>query len=587
MKRKCPKCGSIEESKFCTNCGQDLTDAAIVKTCPKCGAETTSKFCVQCGTRIDQEKVIDSQSSSEPKTVIRELESKSYDTKQQEEEKRRLAKQKEEEEKQRLAKQKEEEEKQRLAKQKEEEEKQRLAKQKEEEEKRRLAKEKEEERQRKEIIKNKLRDKKKYEEALSYMEHADQTDDKAVAAEFFRKAESMFDELLGWEDSEEKSLVCARKAKECEISVESKTIAEKGKIREIRQIDAPAEKENIGKGNSAKKESSSEKASSAGNKKTKTAIVAVLIGVLVIGGAIFALTQGKDSNKQDVKTSEEGSSKDSGEIFQGDLIAIEDAPTIEWDTGSAVLTNYQIEKSEYDGDCVNLYFDYSKTGGEDESFNSALDVGVFQNGYELDEKTSTTTDAENKAFDQVKEGASLTAARGFMLNDSSELTVVLTAYDKDYNKIIERTKITIPDDKGKEISGNDKYFEKTDETPIKDGISIKSKTGEVKLAGYKWTEYEGDEMLVLYFDFTNFTDDEQAMSGSDFNVTVFQNGVEQDNSGWSTSETEAHFFSQVQKDTTMHCGYSYSIPEKTEIEIKITCWTDDGEKTEEQVVSIK
>ena len=616
MKRKCPKCGSIEESKFCTNCGQDLSGADIVKICPKCGAETTSKFCIQCGTKMDQENVDSNKGSNEQKSVIKEPESKSQDIKQkeeeekqrlakqkeeeekqrlaklkEEEEKQRLAKLKEEEEKQRLAKLKEEEEKQRLAKQKEEEEKQRLAKLKEEEEKQRLAKQKEEERIKKEKIRSELRNKKKYEEALSYMEHAEQADDKNVAAEFFRKAEAMFDELLDWENAEENSLICARKAKACEIAAESKIITEKGSRNEDSPIDTSPKAETVepvaSKDNT---KAAPAKEVPKGKSKSKIAIIAVLIGALVIGGAVIALTQGKTNNSQSSNggnTAEDDGASAGGDAYQGDLIKVEDGPTIEWDTGSAVLTNYQIEKSEDEGDCVNLYFDYSKTGGEDESFSSALDVGVFQNGYELDEKSFLTTDAEDKSYDQVRSGASITAARGFLLNDASEFTVVLTAYDEDDNKIVERAKITIPDDEGGKISGSKKYFEDTGETPIKDGIDLKCKTGEVKIAGYKWTEYDGEEMLVLYFDFTNLTDEEQSMSGSDFNVTVFQNGVEQDSSGWTTSEAESHYFSLVQKGTTIHCGYSYSVPEKTEIEVKITCWADDDEKTEEQVVKVK
>ena len=570
MKKKCPKCGSIEESTFCTVCGQNLMGEDIVKICPTCGAETTRKFCTHCGTRMDQE-------TTEQK--VRETEEAA----------KREAKQREEEEKARLAKQKEEEEKARLAKQREEE-KARLAKQKEEEEKRRIALQKEkEEEERKEQLRKSLQKKKKYEEAISYMEHADQTDDKKVAASFYRKAESLFEQVVDWEDAEDKILQCARKAKACEIAVESERIAQ-GKNEDI-QADiqsnsTTAEAETLEKKNAAV----AEKRSSGGKPKTKAIIAAAIIGVLVIGGAIFAVTHGKANSNQEAGsdvTSETSNSPNGGDVYVGDLISVDDGPEITWDTGSAVLTHYQLEKSEYDGDCVNLYFDYSKTGGEDESFSSALDVGVFQNGYELDEKTTTTTDEENKAFDQVKEGASITASKGFILNDSSELTVVLTAYDEEYNKIIERTTITIPDDKAKGISGNKEYFEETGEVPIKDGISIKSKTGEVKITGYKWTEYEGDEMLVLYFDFTNLSDDEQAMSGSDFNVTVFQNGVEQDNSGWTTSEAESHFFSQVQKDTTMHCGYSYSIPEKTEIEVKLTCWSDSDEIVKEQSISVK
>ena len=619
MKKKCPRCGSIEESKFCTVCGQNLMGDDIVKICPTCGAETTRKFCTYCGTKMDQEsannnvqnteevsKRDSTKSEEEEKAQLakqKEEEEKARLAKQrEEEEKARLARQKEEEEKARLAKQREEEEKARLAKQKEEEEKARLAKQREEEEKARLAKQREdeekrkialqkekEEEERKEQIRKSLQKKKQYEEAVSYMEHADQTDDKKVAASFYRKAESLFEQLIGWEDSEDKILQCARKAKACEIAVESERIAQ-GKQEDSQPDNQPSgtatEVEISEKKNAVVKEKKAQN-----NKpKSKTLIVAVIIGALVIGGAIIALTQGKTDSNQDASndvTSETNTSSDGGEMYAGDLIAIDGGPELTWDTGSAVLTHYQFEKNEYDGDCVNLYFDYSKTGGEDGSFIDAFSVAVFQNGYALDQKTTTTTDAESKAFDEVKSGASITAANGFILNDSSELTVVLTAYDKDYNKIVERTKITIPDDQAKVVSGNKKYFEETGEKPVKDGISIKSKTGEVKITGYKWTEYEGEEMLVLYFDYTNLADDEQSMSDSDINVTVFQDGVEQDSSGWSTSETESHYFSQVQKGTTMHCGYSYSIPEKSEIEVKLTCWLDDNEVTEEQVINVK
>ena len=132
-----------------------------------------------------------------------------------------------------------------------------------------------------------------------------------------------------------------------------------------------------------------------------------------------------------------------------------------------------------------------------------------------------------------------------------------------------------------EISNN------TGEEAIKDGMSIKDKEGELKLTGYKWSEYEGDEMLVLYFDYTNLQDVETSLSSSSFNIKVFQNGVEQENSGWSASEAESHYFSKVQKGTTMHCAYSYSVKEKSEIDVKFTCYTDDGEKNKEQKVSVK
>ena len=545
--------------------------------------------------RAEEEKRLAEQKAEEEKRLARLKEEKEKLAKQKAEEER-LAKQKAEEERiakqkaeaERLAKQKAEEE--RLAKLKAEEE--RLAKQKAEEEKR-LAKLREEEEKRKEQIKNSLREKKKYEEALSYMEYADQADNKSVAAEFYRKAEVLFEQVVGWEDAEDKSLLCARKAKLCEIEVESLKIAEKKKEEEKQPDTRIPETAADMQTNEKEEPDITAGKESDGNKKSKGLIVAAIIGLLVIGGVVFAMTQGKTSSSTQTDNSSETSesstseSSSNGESYAGDLIPAEDPIEIKWDNGSAVLTNYQIEKSQYDGDCVNLYFDYTKTGGEDDSFSSALDVGVFQNGYELDEKTSLTTDAEENAYNQLKNGATTTAARGFVLNDASELTVVLTAYDKDYNSIIERTKLTIPEENAEKITGNKKYFEDTGETKVEDGVSLKSKDGEVVLTGYKWNEYEGEEMLTLYFDYTNLRENESSMTESNINVTVFQNGVEQEGSGWSTSEAESHYFSRVQNGTTMHCGYSFSVKDKSDIDVKLTYYGDDGEINEEKTISIK
>ncbi len=43
---KCPKCGQEAESKFCPNCGINISEPP---KCPKCGAVATSPFCPECG----------------------------------------------------------------------------------------------------------------------------------------------------------------------------------------------------------------------------------------------------------------------------------------------------------------------------------------------------------------------------------------------------------------------------------------------------------------------------------------------------------------------------------------------------------
>lgn len=580
MKKKCPKCGSIEESKFCTKCGQNLTGPDIVKICPTCGAEVTSRFCVYCGTKMDQEDAAEKKQSMDTQAVPVDDE----------------AKQKEEEEKRRLAQQKEEEEKRRIVQQKEEEEKRRIAQQKEEEEKRRIAQQKEEEeRKRKEELQKSINNRKKYEEAISYMESAEQADDKHVAAEFYRKAEAIFDHLLGWENSEEKSFECSRKAKACEIAIESEAIAEKKAMQAASVSNSitetePVKEETVIEAAPAdtEKEPVKEKAKVTKPKpKSKTLLIAVLIGAVAIAGILFALTHNKSGSAENTSAETTEESGENIEPASGDLIELDEKIELEWDAGKVVLTHYQLEKTEEDGDVVNLYFDYQKTGGEQESFTSAIETDVFQNGYELDEKTFTTVDAENNAFNDLKTGASITAARGFILNDSSELSVVLTAYDKDYNEVVKKTSITIPDDAAADITGSKKYFEDTGETSIKDGKSVKTTEGELKLTGYKWTEYEGEEFLIVYYDYTNLLDKESSLADSNFYSKVFQNGVEQDNSGWATTEAENHFFARVQKGTTIHCGRSYQLNDKSDIEVELVGYTDDDEVKEEQTVKVK
>lgn len=50
--KKCPSCGARTDSKFCPECGTDLSSVPEVKICPNCGAESTTKFCPECGANL-------------------------------------------------------------------------------------------------------------------------------------------------------------------------------------------------------------------------------------------------------------------------------------------------------------------------------------------------------------------------------------------------------------------------------------------------------------------------------------------------------------------------------------------------------
>ena len=50
---KMSNCMKITESKFCPECGFDLSTVET-SVCPNCGTESNSKFCPNCGTNMTE-----------------------------------------------------------------------------------------------------------------------------------------------------------------------------------------------------------------------------------------------------------------------------------------------------------------------------------------------------------------------------------------------------------------------------------------------------------------------------------------------------------------------------------------------------
>lgn len=82
----------------------------------------------------------------------------------------------------------------------------------------------------------------------------------------------------------------------------------------------------------------------------------------------------------------------------------------------------------------------------------------------------------------------------------------------------------------------------------------------------------GDKCLVLYFDFTNDTEENKAFSTS-FSVYAFQNGVEIDHSMWHVNENTKNSNREVQPGTTVVVAESFVLSEDTSaVEIEIRPW---------------
>ena len=355
IKRKCPKCGAVVDSKFCTSCGQDLTGPDIVKICPNCGTETTAKFCTGCGTKLiddavgavkagvsttnipsntagnesnisaselvqkakklGAQKVKDIEKNAETKRALKEKEAELLRIKQEKEAELIREKQEREVEQLRIQQRMKAEE---SARQIEEERKK--AREKEEQEKKR----------------KRIEQKRINEEALTYLETAAKTEDHGVAAGFYRKAEELFSSIPEVDGAEERSLFSARKAKEQEVFIEAErikaeqaakaealaaraakevTVAEEsqntlyqdvvndgGREESVTPLDRVAKEQDVN-GNSSETETQARKAPN----KSKIIIAIAAVAALAIAGVIFGLSH---TGTEDTATSDQVASED-------------------------------------------------------------------------------------------------------------------------------------------------------------------------------------------------------------------------------------------------------------------------------------
>ena len=58
----CPKCGTVNQGKFCMNCGQPKPAGAPLYRCDKCGWEPEDphnppRFCPECGDIFDEKDI--------------------------------------------------------------------------------------------------------------------------------------------------------------------------------------------------------------------------------------------------------------------------------------------------------------------------------------------------------------------------------------------------------------------------------------------------------------------------------------------------------------------------------------------------
>ena len=85
-------------------------------------------------------------------------------------------------------------------------------------------------------------------------------------------------------------------------------------------------------------------------------------------------------------------------------------------------------------------------------------------------------------------------------------------------------------------------------------------------------DYSGEECLVLYFDYTNGSDENEAFIYS-FTVRTFQNGVELDDSYFHVNDETKNTSKEIQPGTSVRVAVNFAIGEdRSPVDVEVTPW---------------
>lgn len=92
-------------------------------------------------------------------------------------------------------------------------------------------------------------------------------------------------------------------------------------------------------------------------------------------------------------------------------------------------------------------------------------------------------------------------------------------------------------------------------------------------------DYAGDECLVLYFDFTNNSDENKAFV-YEFTVDAFQNGVELDSSYFHVNDETKNKDREIQPGTSIRVGVSFGIgDDRSIVDVEVKPWISFSNET--------
>lgn len=271
-----------------------------------------------------------------------------------------------------------------------------------------------------------------------------------------------------------------------------------------------------------------------------------------------ATTEQSVATKPELKIRESQSSKVTTISETKIVVTSEEIPTIltesetEMEESCISIVSHNISR-DYNGDPV-LVIEYAFTNVDDEpaSFTFSVQDSVFQNGIECSSTVFGCDEVDSQQqLNDVQPGFTYNLKVAYELKDMTTATVIVTDFWGQMTYI--EQEIDLGGGAGQEL-------------PIADESAAPLVITDCFLS----EDYEGSDVLVVEYQFTNIESEPEAFI-YEFDDTAFQNGIECDNNVFGCDEVDSGAkLSEIQPGVSITVSVGYHIQDKSDVNIVVT-----------------
>ena len=228
------------------------------------------------------------------------------------------------------------------------------------------------------------------------------------------------------------------------------------------------------------------------------------------------------------------------------------------DDSPVKILSHSLSK-DYEGkDILVVEYSWTNTADKEKSFSFAVIDKAFQNGVQCDSMVIGCDEVDSeKQLADVMPGATITLKEGYHISDMTNVTIKVT-----------------------DFLGDDTYINEVIDLGGGAGVSNdnSSSIGDttLKITGHHLsTDYQGEQVLVIDYEFYNGEDDAESFIWF-FSDKVFQNGVECDDLviGCDDVDSQASM-NEVMPGTTYQVSEAYHLTDTSDVTVKVTdLWGD-------------